>query len=111
MDTVPAPITKMPSLTKPPSVKVLKPSSTISLKGTRKPRTTRFKAKHTKMMEKRNEQLLEKYKVRIGYYKIHYLPLKIKDQYLLQIMFLFYMSPTYNTNIICYKYKVRIGYY
>jgi hypothetical protein len=67
MDTVPAPLTKIPSLTKPPSIKVLKPSSTISLKGTRKPRTTCFKAKHTKMMEKRNEQLLEKYKVRIGY--------------------------------------------
>jgi hypothetical protein len=60
MDTVPAPLAKMSSLTKPPSVKVLKPISTITLKDTRKPRTTRLKAKHTRMMEKRNEQLLEK---------------------------------------------------
>ena len=92
MDTVPAPLAKMSSLTKPASVKVLKPSSTITLKDTRKPRTTRFKAKHTRMIEKRNEQLLEKYKVRIEYYKLHYLPLKIEDQYLLQIMFFFYME-------------------
>lgn len=63
IDTVPAPLTAIPSVTKTPSVQVLKPSSTITLKGTRKPRTTRFKAKHSKMMEKRNEQILEKYKL------------------------------------------------
>ena len=57
--TTPAPLTKIPSLTKPASVKALKPTAKSSIK----PRTTRFRSKHDRMMDKRHEERLEKYKV------------------------------------------------
>lgn len=66
MDTTPAPpvaLAKIPSLTKPPSIKVLKPAGKVTSRAARKPRTSRFMSKHERLMEKRNEERLSKYKV------------------------------------------------
>ncbi|XP_052088293.1 uncharacterized protein LOC127725398 [Mytilus californianus] len=67
MDTspsVPTALTKIPSLTKPSSVKMLKPSLKTTVKTTRKPRTTRFRSKHERLLDRRNEERLEKYKLK-----------------------------------------------
>ena len=82
MDTTPAPLAKIPSLTKPGSIKVLKGSpkpATLKglkaspkpvIKGARKPRAPRYRSKHEKLADKRSEQLLEKYKVFFYYFCI-----------------------------------------
>ncbi|OPL20686.1 hypothetical protein AM593_03501, partial [Mytilus galloprovincialis] len=67
MDTstsVPPALTKIPSLTKPPSVKILKPSVKITVKPIRQPRTTRFTSKHQRLMDRRNQERLDKYKLK-----------------------------------------------
>ena len=70
MDTTPtplsptkAPLTKIPSLTKPSSVKVLKPSVKTTFKASAKSRNMKFKSRHERLMEKRKTERLEKYKV------------------------------------------------
>ncbi|XP_076078381.1 uncharacterized protein LOC143048542 [Mytilus galloprovincialis] len=63
MDTVPAPITKIPSLTKPGSIKALKPTPKPVLKKTIKTKALRFKPKHDKLKDKRKNGLFDKYKL------------------------------------------------
>lgn len=64
MDTVPPAISKIPSLTKPGSIKTLKPSPKPVLKKVvGKPKSPKFKPKHTKLMDKRTDNHLDKYKV------------------------------------------------
>lgn len=64
MDTIPPPISKIPSLTKPGPVKVLKTSpKPVAKKVTGKPKSPKFKPKHVKLLETRTEKQLDKYKV------------------------------------------------
>ncbi|CAG2232712.1 unnamed protein product [Mytilus edulis] len=60
--STPARLVKIPSLTKPSSP--LKTSTKPTVNPSRNSRTTRFKSKHERMMNKRNEERLEKYKLK-----------------------------------------------
>ncbi|XP_063405299.1 uncharacterized protein LOC134688474 [Mytilus trossulus] len=60
--STPARLVKIPSLTKPSSP--LKTSTKPTVKPRRNSRTTRFISKHERMMSRRNEERLEKYKLK-----------------------------------------------